>query len=447
MRKKLALPNFKKCLLLVSFVIPLLIGIGFYNEYRSIEQELRQSIKFWEPELSEVYSDQDWLSLRKMGRTLFSQKLSTLSLYSKNELIFSIPQETKNDCLGKISVDIAHYGVQLGAATACVSFRSIISDFFRLKATTATALSILLLALVGAGIPILRFRMSLVQLINLIEEWSIKEIGPLNERFETSGADSSFLSLIKIFEKGVDNRISVEKEVARLTKGKELGEIASQVAHDVKSPLTAIDVVLGRNNSLNSEEKEVVDMAILRMKAIVRELLEKAKENAENPIKLERGAELKSSSNPVKHILSSVIREISTSIDPRKVKIRTRIIKEPGLLPPSVSASDYSRVISNLVSNSIDAVGASGEILITLKKVRGWVYLAVSDNGAGIPTEIIGELGKRRATYGKIGGTGLGLHYVHTRSRKWGGRIKVRSKLGFGTIVRVSIPTNLADFN
>lgn len=97
------------------------------------------------------------------------------------------------------------------------------------------------------------------------------------------------------------------------------------------------------------------------------------------------------------------------------------------------------QVFINLLRNALEAVDAGGKIAITMARVDNWVEVAVADNGVGIPAATIAKLGTPFFTT-KEAGTGLGLSVCYSIVNNHGGRIKVSSSPGEGTVFTVTLP-------
>ncbi|HRK02544.1 MAG TPA: ATP-binding protein [Oligoflexia bacterium] len=68
---------------------------------------------------------------------------------------------------------------------------------------------------------------------------------------------------------------------------------------------------------------------------------------------------------------------------------------------------ELARIISNILNNAKEADAT--EVRISVKQSRDVVEVVISDNGRGIPAEVLAKLGSKGATFGKSGGTGLGF--------------------------------------
>ncbi len=107
------------------------------------------------------------------------------------------------------------------------------------------------------------------------------------------------------------------------------------------------------------------------------------------------------------------------------------------LLPPG----EMMQVISNLVSNAVQASSGGGTIAITLAAEDGGARLSVADTGRGMDAETIRRAGDPFFTTRSAGsGTGLGLSMVFAIVRGWGGTVAIASEPGRGTTVTIRTP-------
>jgi signal transduction histidine kinase len=99
-------------------------------------------------------------------------------------------------------------------------------------------------------------------------------------------------------------------------------------------------------------------------------------------------------------------------------------------------------VFQNLLSNAIEYT-PGGEIMVLAREIsaEGAVECLVSDEGAGIPEELIDKIFERLETDPeKEGGTGLGLAIVKEVVEAHGGQVTVQSRLKEGTTFRFTLP-------
>ncbi len=129
---------------------------------------------------------------------------------------------------------------------------------------------------------------------------------------------------------------------------------------------------------------------------------------------------------------------------------KKQIVFDKDLSGASMLRGDKDRfveVISNLLDNAIKFTRVGGKIAIKAWDEAENVHITVSDNGIGIPEEVIPRLFTRfyqadASTSRKYGGTGLGLYISKTIIDATGGRIWIESEVGKGTSVHMVIPAD-----
>lgn len=106
-----------------------------------------------------------------------------------------------------------------------------------------------------------------------------------------------------------------------------------------------------------------------------------------------------------------------------------------------VNPSILSRVLSNLINNSVEAIGDAGKIVISLDSTEHQIVISCVDNGRGIPPSILSKLGMSGITYGKKGtGNGLGIPHAKNAMESYGGRLEIESVPNQGTKVSLVLP-------
>jgi len=100
------------------------------------------------------------------------------------------------------------------------------------------------------------------------------------------------------------------------------------------------------------------------------------------------------------------------------------------------------QVFINIIKNAVEAApGERGEISISTSRLNKRVVVECSDNGAGIPREIVKDIFKPFFTTKEVGkGTGLGLYICHEIVNRHGGSIYAGSNPGGGTRITIELP-------
>jgi signal transduction histidine kinase len=236
----------------------------------------------------------------------------------------------------------------------------------------------------------------------------------------------------------VRERNRMEADLTRVAGIAAVGQMAAQVAHDIRSPLAALDASLKSAAQLPEEQRVMVRHAVNRIRDIANNLLEKTRRR---PAAGPEGA-----GEPAQLAL------LSSLIDPVVTEKRLQYGSRPGLhidfeltqgsygLFARVQPVELGRVVSNLVNNAVEVLGEKGFVRLGLAPGENGVLLTVADDGPGIPAEVLQKLGQRGETYGKAGGYGLGLFHARTTVEAWGGSLAMASEPGRGTTVTLTLP-------
>jgi signal transduction histidine kinase len=101
-----------------------------------------------------------------------------------------------------------------------------------------------------------------------------------------------------------------------------------------------------------------------------------------------------------------------------------------------------SRALLNLVRNAAEAMPSGGTLTFHAAVSDGVARFVVSDTGPGIPEHILPTLFEPFATFGKAGGTGLGMAMTKASVDGHKGTITVETRPGSGTSITIDIPVS-----
>ena len=102
--------------------------------------------------------------------------------------------------------------------------------------------------------------------------------------------------------------------------------------------------------------------------------------------------------------------------------------------------AQLKRILSNLISNAIDAIETTGQIDVSIASDRKLLSINVRDTGRGISSAKVEQLGKAPLSFDKAQGHGLGLYHAFQTVRQFGGEIKIDSAIGTGTTISILLP-------
>jgi len=224
--------------------------------------------------------------------------------------------------------------------------------------------------------------------------------------------------------------LSMEKEA----KDAAIGKMASQIAHDVRSPLAALKILMRDTYGLQEEKRVLLQSAVGRIQDIANNVLPNRK------------SKLKKRSSVTRELISNLL---ETLISEKRVQYRDllqleidiELSKHSYAAFADIEVSDFSRAISNIIDNAVEALESkAGYVRVRLEcPSSSKIRIEVEDNGKGIPARLLPDITKERVSVDKVGGSGLGLHFVRKSIEKLGGRLKFKSEIGAGTTVQLEL--------
>jgi signal transduction histidine kinase len=226
-----------------------------------------------------------------------------------------------------------------------------------------------------------------------------------------------------------------------LAVSKAVSDLSAQVAHDIRSPLAALESA-SAGFKLTDEQQMLVKGAISRIQGIANDLLSKYRQGSVGSTDPVSGALQSAAAETVNlaRIIEPIISEKRLQYRSRPdISINFAPVAEAGDINALCQPKEFQRIISNLVNNAAEAM-EKGAITVSLAVDSKNAIVKVSDTGKGIPPEILAKLGRKGETHGKAGGTGLGLYHARTSAEAWGGGLAIESELGRGTTVTITLP-------
>lgn len=211
-----------------------------------------------------------------------------------------------------------------------------------------------------------------------------------------------------------------------------IGELASNVAHEINNPLTSImgyaELIKEEDNIENiMRDIDIIEKESIRARDIVQQLLEFARKKPLEIIQIN-----------INDVVKNVVSLIRVQLKDNRIHL-TENYADLSLIPGD--PNQLKQVFLNLISNAVDALSEKGgEIKITTESNRTGVIVEISDNGKGIPEEVLPRIFEPFFTTKKDKGTGLGLSITYKIIQSHKGRIDVASEWGKGTKFTVYLP-------
>ncbi len=214
-------------------------------------------------------------------------------------------------------------------------------------------------------------------------------------------------------------------------------EVARRLAHEIKNPLTPIQLSAERikhklGSKLNKEDTDILDKAVSTivnqvdaMKTMVNEFSEYARAPKLNLELID---------------INETIKEISHLFENSGIKITTTLLK--GLPKIKVDVNMMRQVLINLIQNAQDAMinnTKKPSIKINTNKYKNYLILSIEDNGPGFSADILKKAFEPYVT-SKSHGTGLGLAIVKKIIEEHEGTIVVENIKNGGANINIQLP-------
>lgn len=255
---------------------------------------------------------------------------------------------------------------------------------------------------------------------------NLRELSEISEDVaELRPLRSALTELAGQLEQATQNASMLEAEAA-------IGKMASQVAHDIRSPVAAIQAIEKNLSGLSDEQRELLRHAVERIKDISNDLLARRRVV---------GTQTDARGGSVFDLVNAIVKEKKAQVPAAKrVAFAVECADEDKDIQSVLPAQQLQRILSNIISNSLEAIRDSGSVAVRILRSNAGLLLSIEDDGEGIPNEKLALVGTRGVSFGKSHGIGLGLSHAKETLEEIGGRMTIASTLGKGTRVDLEMP-------
>ena len=259
-------------------------------------------------------------------------------------------------------------------------------------------------------------------------------IDKLNKKINLEVTSKEMFTLVNSYNNMVDQIDQNIKEISKSQRELAWREMAKQVAHEIKNPLTPMKLSV-QNFKIkfdpedpNVEKKlDEYSKTLIQQIDVLSSIATAFSSFAELPVQKNEKIDLISTTKLCLEIFND--RNVVFKSDLNKLEIlfdRTNLI----------------RIINNLVKNSIQATNDVSEpkILVQVKKINKSALIEIIDNGSGIPNELKEKIFEPNFTT-KTKGMGLGLSIIKNLITNYKGTISFKSKKG-ETVFTIKLPVD-----
>src|SRR3989304_5398044 len=243
---------------------------------------------------------------------------------------------------------------------------------------------------------------------------------------------------IKLLE-GVAHQTAISIENLRLYEEKSrderlatLGQVASMIIHEIKNPLGIIRVSSG---TLKKKFEKVDDQEGKELATFIEEEVLRMDTTARKFLSYVRPQEPSLEWVNINEVIRKALKTLSTELESLKVETRLK----SNLDEIEADADQLYQTFINLILNARDASPFGGRLIIRTNERDGVCEVAIADTGKGIEKGVVESIFKPFYS-GKRGGIGLGLTIAHQIVENHGGKIRVKSTEGRGTVFLIILP-------
>ncbi len=259
--------------------------------------------------------------------------------------------------------------------------------------------------------------------------------GDLDARIAATSSDE-LRRLVEAFNSMAADLQRQRGELERTNRLEAWAEMARQVAHEIKNPLTPIQLNAEHLRRVHADRGEPLSpvlqdcvATILAQVKLLRQIASEFSSFASSP-----------TAKPAEVDVGALLHEI---VDPYRAGLDGRIqldVTIPSTLPAVfVDRTLIARSITNIVENALHAMPSSGTLGVSAREENGRVRIRVSDTGVGMDDEALARAFEPYFST-KASGTGLGLPIAKRNVELSGGTIAVQSARDRGTTVEIALP-------
>lgn len=265
-----------------------------------------------------------------------------------------------------------------------------------------------------------------IETVRLTRDGSIVEVSVSTSVIRDEEGQPQFFIHVS---RDMTERNRMEELLRQSEKLTTVGQLAAGVAHEIRNPLTTLKGFL----QLQQEKQLLVPLHIElmlseleRINLIVSEFLILAKPQA-----------VHFQEKDLRYILGDVVSLLDSQAHLFDIQFISKFSEHPANV--HCEENQLKQVFINIVKNAIEAMPDGGVITMELWNDLDSVFIVISDQGEGIPEDMLPKLGEPFFT-SKETGTGLGLMISHRIIQAHKGHLEIKSEVGQGTSVMIKLP-------
>jgi len=243
-------------------------------------------------------------------------------------------------------------------------------------------------------------------------------------------------TLIDGFNAMIKNLKKHQQEIADLSKKVAWAEMAQKVAHEIKNPLTPIQLSAEHLLRVYEDKRGDFERALKESTSYIIGEVENLRKIAQEFLELSKVTSLKKEHFDLKETIGEVISPYKNMLSER---IKFREIYEGKTFHLEADKSKIKIAFRNIFINAIEAIRGKGSIEIRLSAEKEHFFLEIRDTGMGMARDMLEKVFDPYFSTKDVG-TGLGLPIAKKIIEEHGGTIRVESEINKGTTIAITLP-------
>ncbi|HEX8145874.1 MAG TPA: response regulator [Pyrinomonadaceae bacterium] len=226
----------------------------------------------------------------------------------------------------------------------------------------------------------------------------------------------------------------MQARLAHQEKIAELGRVAAQVAHEVRNPLTGLQLY---SMHMKTKLADRMSEAELQLADRIIETINHLSQTVEQIMNFARPLSLERREADLNRVVADLLQLLGPQLAAAHVEPRVELSAEDMRAP--LDESSLRSALTNLIINAVQAMNGGGRLCVKTLRDGAGLRVEIADTGAGMTREQVGKIFEAFYTT-KAKGLGLGMPYAKKVIEEHGGEIGVESSPGRGTLITVRLP-------
>ena len=226
----------------------------------------------------------------------------------------------------------------------------------------------------------------------------------------------------------------MQARLAHQEKIAALGRVAAQVAHEVRNPLTGLQLYAMHMKTKLADRMSEAEMQIADK---IIETIGHLAKTVEQIMSFARPLSLERRAVDLNRVVADLLQLLESQMTSARVEPRVEL--SPDGMTALLDESAMRSALTNLIVNAVQSMTGGGRLSVRTLRDGDGPCVEIADTGVGMTREQVGRMFEAFYTT-KAKGLGLGMPYAKKVIEEHGGEIKVESSPGEGTLVTIRLP-------